>query len=156
MKTSLDCLPCFLRQALTAARFITEDPAVHERILRQVLRSTAEMDLNQSPPVVARIFYRRLGEMSGMKDIYRPAKDRFNELAKSLAPELRETINQHPDPLLSAARLAIAGNIIDFGIDGGITEEELHVAVAKAFEVPLEGKIEEFREAITRAQSILY
>jgi|GEM_PF-3259500 len=93
MKTSLDCLPCFLRQSLEAARFITDDPGIHEQILRQVLRSAAEMELRQPPPVMARIFYRRLSEMSGLEDIYRPAKDRFNRLAMELAPELQRAFS---------------------------------------------------------------
>jgi uncharacterized protein with ATP-grasp and redox domains len=58
MKTSLDCIPCFLRQALEAARFMTDDPVIHERIIREVLRNSADMDLTKSPPILARIFYR--------------------------------------------------------------------------------------------------
>ncbi len=47
MNTYLDCVPCFLRQSLEAARGITEDVHVHERIVRDVLRMTAELDLDQ-------------------------------------------------------------------------------------------------------------
>jgi damage-control phosphatase, subfamily I len=156
LKTSLDCVPCFLRQALEAARFITDDPSVHEQILRQVLRSAADMDLCQPPPVMARMFYRRLSEMSGLEDIYREAKDRFNQLAMELAPELRRRIREDADPLMTAVRVAIAGNVIDFGINAGITEEDLHGAIRKAFDEPLAGQTEEFREAISRADTILY
>lgn len=156
MKTSLDCVPCFLRQALEAARVITDDPLVHEQILRRVLRSASEMDLRQPPPVMARLFYRRLSEMSGLEDIYRPAKERFNRLAMELAPELRRRILEDADPLMTAVRVAIAGNVIDFGINGGISEEDLHLALKRAFDEPLTGQAEEFREAVGRAQRILY
>jgi len=156
MKTSLDCLPCFLRQSLEAARFITDDPGIHEQILRQVLRSAAEMELRQPPPVMARIFYRRLSEMSGLEDIYRPAKDRFNRLAMELAPELRSRIKEDADPLMTAVRVAIAGNVIDFGINGGISEEDVHKAIKKAFAEPLAGQTEEFRDAVRQAKKILY
>ncbi len=156
MKTSLDCLPCFLRQSLEAARFITDDPGIHEQILRQVLRSAAEMELRQPPPVMARIFYRRLSEMSGLEDIYRPAKDRFNRLAMELTPELRSRIKEDADPLMTAVRVAIAGNVIDFGINGGISEEDVHKAIKKAFAEPLAGQTEEFRDAVRQAKKILY
>ena len=43
MKTSLDCIPCFVRQALNAARMASADPAVPERILREVLRWAGEI-----------------------------------------------------------------------------------------------------------------
>jgi hypothetical protein len=47
MNTYLDCVPCFLRQSLEAARSIILDIGVHERIVRDVLRMAAEL----GPPV---------------------------------------------------------------------------------------------------------
>ena len=81
MKTSLDCIACFVRQALDAARMVSPDQALHERMLREVLRWTAEMDLNVSPPVLAQRIHRRLREITGVADPYRAAKDRWNRLA---------------------------------------------------------------------------
>ena len=52
MLTALDCIPCFLRQALEAARFATKDEAVHEQVIRHVLRMAAEMDLMQLVEVI--------------------------------------------------------------------------------------------------------
>jgi damage-control phosphatase, subfamily I len=156
MKTSLDCLPCFVRQALEAARFMSDDPSLHEQILRQVMRSLADIDFSQAPPVMAQVFYRRLGEIARVDDLYRPAKERFNRLAMDLLPELRTRVRESADPLAAAVRLAIAGNVIDFGINGGIAEQEVYEAVKRAFSEPLAGEIEEFREAIGRAEKILY
>ena len=34
MKTYLDCIPCFVSQAIKAARCVTDDPRVHERVSR--------------------------------------------------------------------------------------------------------------------------
>jgi uncharacterized protein with ATP-grasp and redox domains len=44
MRTFFECIPCFLRQALDAVRHVTRDEAVHEQVLRQVLRAAADMD----------------------------------------------------------------------------------------------------------------
>ena len=38
MKTYFDCIPCFFRQALDAARLVTDDERVHERVLREAAR----------------------------------------------------------------------------------------------------------------------
>lgn len=35
MRVHLDCFPCFLRQTLDAVRFVTDDEAVHEAVLRE-------------------------------------------------------------------------------------------------------------------------
>jgi hypothetical protein len=156
MKTSLDCIPCFLRQALEAARFMTNDPVTHERIIRVVLRDTAEIDLAKSPPLLARVFYRWLEEMAGVEDLYRPAKDRFNRLALDLLPDLQLEVTASSDPLATALRLAIAGNMIDFGVKGTITEEEVRQAIGRAFQAPFSGDVEDFRQAVGEAQRILY
>ena len=80
MKTSLDCIPCFVRQTLEAARFTTADASTHERLLRNVLRVVADLDLAQSPPAVAQIIHRRLRAMTGVRDPYAAAKARSTGL----------------------------------------------------------------------------
>jgi uncharacterized protein with ATP-grasp and redox domains len=156
MKTSLDCIPCLIRQSLDAARLISRDPAVHEQIIRDVLRWDGEMDLDQSPPAMSQRIHRRLREITGADDPYRDAKDRLNRVAMELIPELRSEIKSASDPLLMAARLAIAGNRIDMGIFANITEEDVHQAVNQAFKEPFFGEMDEFRLAVEKAQSILY
>ncbi len=156
MKTSLDCIPCILRQALDAARLVSTQPAVHEQIIRDVLRWAGEMNLNQSPPAIAQRIHRRLREITGVDDPYRKAKDRWNCLAMELIPALRAKVESASDPLLMAARLAIAGNVIDMGINGNLTEADVRQAVNQALVAPFFGEQEKFRQAVTQAQSILY
>lgn len=52
MNTSLDCIPCFIRQALEAARFTSDNPTLHEAVVRRVLDAAAKIDLMQSPPLL--------------------------------------------------------------------------------------------------------
>jgi uncharacterized protein with ATP-grasp and redox domains len=156
MQTALECIPCFARQALEAARFVTNDQAVHERLLRDVLRLAAEMDLSQCPPIVAREIHRALRNMTGVADPYRAAKDRFNRMAMDMLPELTAKVREAEDPVAAALRLAIAGNVIDLGVNGGITEDQARLSVRNAVNEPFEGDIEAFRRAVDAAQSILY
>ena len=156
MKTSLDCIPCLLRQALDAARLVSTDFAIHEQIIRDVLRWGGEMDLAQSPPAMSQRIHRRLREITGAHDPYRDAKDRLNHVALELIPELRAEIESASDPLLMAARLAIAGNRIDMGVYANVTEEDVRQAVNQAFTEPFFGEMDEFRRAVEKAQSILY
>ena len=156
MRTSLDCIPCFARQTLEAARFFADDPVVHERILGEVLRSTAEMDLAQCPPVVAQQMHRRLREFAGVDDPYRAAKDGFNRMALDMLPEFAAQVRNSPDPLILSLRLAIAGNVIDLGVNGGLTEDQARRAVAGALDEPFHGDVEDFRRAVESAENILY
>jgi hypothetical protein len=156
MHTALDCIPCFARHALASARFVTDDPAIHERILRDVLRLTAEMDLAQSPPAVAQRIHRQLRKMTGVDDPYRAAKERFNKMALDMLPELDLKVRKSADPLTTALRLAIAGNVIDLGANSDLTEDEARRSVQNAMDEPFDGDVSAFRQTVNRAQSILY
>ncbi len=156
MHTALECIPCFARQALEAARFVTEDANIHERLLRDVLRATAEMDLSQCPPMFAREIHRTLRSMTGVADPYRAVKDRFNRMALDMLPEMAAMVAKAADPFGMAVRLSIAGNVIDLGVNGGITEEEARRCIQGALQGPFEGDIDALRQSVGAAQRILY
>jgi len=156
MKTSLDCIPCLFRQALDSARMFSADPAVHERILRDVLAWSKDMDMTQPAPVMGRRIYRRLKEITGVKDPYRSAKAAQNRLALRLLPELRAVLKSSPDQLGLAVHLAIAGNIIDMGASGDVSFAGVRKAVRQAMNEPLTGNLSAFKRAAKKAASILY
>lgn len=156
MKTSLDCIPCLMRQALDAARLTTADPAVHERILRDVLRWAVDMDLNQPAPVMAQRIHRQLRAITGNEDPYRGVKDHQNTMALALTTDLRAKIGSAADPRLAALRLAIAGNVIDLGVDGSVTETRVRDSIERALQTPLEADWNGFCKKVDTARQILY
>ncbi|MEA5573524.1 damage-control phosphatase ARMT1 family protein [Calothrix sp. UHCC 0171] len=156
MKTSLDCIPCILRQSLDAARLVSTNPSVHEQIIRDVLSWAGEMDLNQSAPAMAQRIHRQLREITGANDPYRDIKDWQNRIAMELIPALRAEVESANDPLLMATRLAIAGNVIDMGSNGNLTEADVRQALNQALIEPFFGEQDRFRQAIAKAKSILY
>lgn len=156
MQTCLDCIPCFVRQTLDASQKVTDDPAVHEQIMRDVLRWISDMDMSLSPPALAQRIHRRLRELTGVDDPYREEKDQHNQMALKLLPDLRKQVAAANDPLMTAAHLAIAGNIIDLGAKSGLDESEIHEALLHASEKPLEGDLDSFRDEVARSGTILY
>jgi hypothetical protein len=156
MQTCLDCIPCFVRQTLDAAQMTSNDPAVHEQIMREVLRWMSDMDMSLSPPALAQRIHRRLRELTGVADPYRKEKELHNQMALELLPGLRTQVAASDDPLMTAANLAIAGNIIDLGAKSELNESEIHDALLHASEKPLEGDLKIFREEVARAKTILY
>ena len=156
MKTYLDCIPCFLRQSLDAARNVTDDRQLHEQILRDVLRMAAELDLERPPPFMGQLIHRRLRELTRVEDPYQAAKHLSNRLALAALPELTTIVQGASDPLLMAVRCAVAANVIDLGASPGITEVEVRTALRDSAHEPVEGEWEWFRQATADAKSILY
>ena len=148
MKTSIDCIPCFVRQTLEATRFISVYPSVHEGVLREILRCLAKLDLDQSPPVVGQFIHRKLRELTGNPDPYRLAREQYNRLAMELMPELREEVRKSPDPLKMSVLLAITGNVVDLGAKSGLTEDEVRSSIKKTLSEPFYIDIEHLRREI--------
>ena len=156
MKTFFDCIPCFVRQALDSVRLVTDDEVVHERLLREVLRAASEMDLRQSPPAMGQHIHQLIRRLTRQRDPYGEIKQRHNRLALELYPKLRALVRGSGSPLETALRLAIAGNVIDLGVNARLDESSVSEAIEGALSAPLNGDVGAFAEAVSSARRILY
>ncbi len=154
--TTLDCIPCFVRQALETARLSTGDPEFHERIVRETLLLIANMDMRKVSPVISQQLHRHLRKLTGVDDPYLAAKDRFNRMALDMLPELEARVAKAPDPFGVATRLAIAGNVIDLGAKADLKEDDARTAVAGSMDEPFHGDLDAFRKAVDSSERILY
>jgi uncharacterized protein with ATP-grasp and redox domains len=105
---------------------------------------------------MAQRIHRRLRELVGVEDPYKDVKDHQNRMALKLLPELKASIDMAADPLMTAVRLAIAGNVIDTGVNAAVTETRVLDSVRKALTEPFAGDRREFCRAVTGARHILY
>lgn len=157
MRSYLDCIACLVRHSLQAARFATDDEAIHRQVLREVLHSAAALDDSQPPPVMSHKVHRLIRQLTGDDDPYRDVKHRFNEFAMGQLPELRRLVAESSRPMETAVRLAIAGNVIDFGPFSQIDERRVEQTVAESLEAPIaREEIASLSQAVSRAGEILY
>jgi len=135
----------------------TDDEQIQEKVLREALYLGSKMDLSQSPPAMAQKIHRFIREITGVKDPYLEVKNRFNKLALQMYPELKQQVETSADPLETAVRLAIAGNIIDFGVNSVVEQSQVEKTITESLTEPLDMEaMEEFREATSQAEDILY
>jgi uncharacterized protein with ATP-grasp and redox domains len=118
MKARIGCIPCFVKQGLSAVRLSTPDPAEQQRILDEVLRRIQGLSLERSPALLSQIVYAAVREMTGVADPFAQARRETNRRALALLPELRRRIAASPDPLRAAIQVALIGNVVDLGISG--------------------------------------
>jgi uncharacterized protein with ATP-grasp and redox domains len=63
MKSALDCIPCFVGQALNVMRLVTADRQIQEQVLREVLQATSTADLDLPPVRFGQWMHRRIREL---------------------------------------------------------------------------------------------
>lgn len=156
MKTLLDCVPCFTRQALDAVNLATPDRLQRQSGLRELLYDIAEADWDGTPPAMGQRIHRIIRRELACEDPYRGIKDRMNQTAASLVPIMRKRIESHPRPAEAAVRVAIGGNLLDVGAKTQITADALPDHLDSIWSPPLHGNLNRFFQAVEQADSILY
>lgn len=154
MKTYLDCYPCFLRQALEAARQSGADETQQRDILNRALDALRAVDPASTPPEIGDVIHRMVREETGTADPYQEAKSAATRQALALYPRLKALVSEARNPLGTAVRLAIAGNIIDLAPVG---EYDLWGTVERVLDQPF--GIQDstaFEEALANAEAVLY
>jgi len=154
MKLNLDCIPCFQRQALQAVRFISDDEKLHERVLREVAKKLLESNWDSTPPELAHQVHSIVKRITNENDPYKEVKKESNDLVLKIYPELKQKVKKSRDPLRTAVRLAIAGNIIDFGVPQEFNlEDTIREVLKKKFAIDDYKKL---KEKLKDAETLLF
>jgi len=154
MKLNLDCIPCFQKQALQAVRFISDDEKLHQKVLREVTKELLESDWELTPPELAHKVHSIVKRITNENDPYKDVKKESNDLVLKIYPELKDKVKNSRDPLKTAVRLAIAGNIIDFGVVQEFDlERTIREVLKKKFAID---DYEQLKETLENAKTLLF
>ncbi|MGD9344313.1 MAG: ARMT1-like domain-containing protein [Candidatus Aminicenantes bacterium] len=154
MKIYLDCYPCFFQQALNTARMIGANEDTIHRILLEVSTLLPKIPPGATPPEIGREVYRIVSRLTGNEDPYREIKERCTQQALALYPGLKERVRSSEDPLRIAIRIAIAGNVIDFGSNMPFDlEKDLESILDQRFAID---HYKLFKRALAQARDVLY
>lgn len=159
MKTYLECIPCFFKQALEATRIAGVGEVKQKEVIIELCKLIPNFSLEATPPEMGRVLYKLIKEITGEEDPFKEIKQRNNELALSLYPNLKKKVKDSQDKLLTAIILAITGNVIDYGAKSSLNiEEEINNCLNNdidefnkaIFDYP------QFRDALNNSKTILY
>ena len=162
MKTYLDCIPCFFRQAIEAARMAGFSDRKQKKVVDELGRILPELSLSLSPPEAARIVQKILQKNSKGRDIYARIKQKSNDVGLRIYDKLKKKAACSQDSLLTAVEIAIIGNVIDYGAKNHLdVDKELDKLLYEEEQIiKKENKqifnYREFSHQVQRAETILY
>jgi uncharacterized protein with ATP-grasp and redox domains len=153
MTTELTCLPCFYGQIERTLAHAGVNGDRGRRIKRLAEAVIESASLAEVPARTTTIIHRILRQETGV-DPYRLVKEEYNRIALDKLPSLRKQAAGSGDPLAGGVRVAIAGNVIDFGI---YERFDLDRAIDESFQLPLSGaEYSAFVSAVGSARRMLY
>ncbi|AFV11564.1 hypothetical protein DUF89 [Thermacetogenium phaeum DSM 12270] len=117
MQTAVDCIPCYLKQVISTMRVAEVEEADQRRILTALFDTIAALDPAKTPAENSSVVLFEAYRLMGSDDPYSEAKAASNRLACTYLSSLEKIISYSEDPLLTAIKVSVAGNVIDMGIN---------------------------------------
>ena len=155
MKISYECGPCFLRQAKEALDLSTEDEMLKMEIMGDVFKYLAEnfaVDTNSNGTGSA--MHELIKQKTGCADPYRKEKIESNRLALKYLDDVKKILDED-DSLENYVKIAIIGNILDFG--AFTLDDDIESVIKGSLEKDLIIKdIEEFENSLKIQDRVLY
>lgn len=107
-----------------------------------------------SSPEFARDLHRILKTYTNNHDPYKSEKHQSNIQALKMMPDMESIISRSPDPFITALRLSIAGNVIDYAANHNFNlNNTINQALISDFAID---HSEHLRKALKNADSVLY
>jgi len=143
-----------MNQAYRTAKMATDDEEEIKQILDHVGDMIKSITMENTPPEIGDVFYRKISEITGNKDPYKDIKKKNIKEALELYPMLKEIVKKSNDSLLTAIRIAIAGNVIDLGVNKEFNiKEDIKTILKQDFAI---FDYEDFKKQLQKAKSVLY
>lgn len=143
-----------MNQALKAMALTGQSHEVKEKVLKELMNKLSGIDLSKKPPEFARLIYNLVSETTGNKDPYKEIKERDNNHALGLLPEIKKIIEKSDDKLITTLKIAAAANIMDFAANANYDlKKTVENALSSNFAI---NDYKKFKDDIKKAKSIAY
>ena len=155
MKISYECGPCFLRQAKEALDLSTDDELLKIEIMSDIFKYLSDnFTENTNSNGTGSRMHKMIIERTGCRDPYYNEKIEGNEIALKYIPEVKRILEED-DSLENYVKIAIIGNILDFG--AFTLDDDIEAVIKDSLKKDLTIKdIEEFENSLETNDRVLY
>ncbi|WHH59517.1 ARMT1-like domain-containing protein [Petroclostridium sp. X23] len=153
MKVRMECIPCYLKQVLSAVKIGGYSEEKANEVFYQAMRIIPEMNTAASPAENSTIALLEAYKAMRMDDPFKQAKKESNDLAMKLYNRMAQLVKEADDPLLTVFKISVAGNIIDMGIT---PDFDINVALNEITSKEFDHcDYDKFNECLEAAQNIM-
>jgi uncharacterized protein with ATP-grasp and redox domains len=157
MRIEPDCIPCILRMALSLLR----KRPIGEKTIREwyldILHIPSLQGRNwelTSPEIIEGIM-KKIGECTGDSDPFLADRVGLNQTMSRLYPMVKGWVDNAPDPLFTAVKLAVLGNAIDFMVPEGT--KDIETALRAKMDHPIGADAyRAFSEHLKKSRRLIY
>ncbi|MEA1892173.1 MAG: ARMT1-like domain-containing protein [Campylobacterota bacterium] len=130
MTIDKECVTCIMNQSVKVANAIGANEALKKEITSTIQRMSLNFSFDDNPPEIASEVYEKMADLANKSDLYDEVKESSTKKALSFVPLLKEKLLTSDNKLLTATKIAVAGNVIDLA---AAVEFDLDEELAKVF-----------------------
>jgi len=125
MTIDKECVRCIINQSSRVADAINATTDLKDELNSSVELLSKNFSFDDTPPEIASYVYEKMAEIANKDDLYDDIKNISTKKALSLVPTLKEKLKESSNKLLTATKIAVAGNVIDLAapVEFDIEEE---------------------------------
>ncbi len=125
------CVACIINQSVKVADAINATPSLKENLTSTVEGMSKDFSFDNNPPEIAADVYEKMALIANKTDLYGEVKELSTKKALSFVPFLKEKLSNSDNRLLTATKIAVAGNVIDLAAE---VEFDLEEELVKIFD----------------------
>ena len=147
------CVACIINQSLKVADAINAEPSLKTKLTSTVENMSRDFSFDNNPPEIAADVYEKMALIANKTDLYDEVKELSTKKALSFVPLLKEKLSKSDNKLLTATKIAVAGNVIDLAAEVAFDLEE---ELAKIFDTDFShNDFDSFRSSLKSAKSVV-
>ncbi len=134
-----------------------EDKHQKYSFMNKVLREVAEIEYHRTAPFLVARVMRVLKKETGKDDFYYEEKNLFNKKLLSMEKQIEDMLDNSKDRSVSALKIALAGNIVDFGAFDEISFELVKEIINKTLESDFDEELyKKLKDELSKGKTLLY
>ncbi len=130
MKIDEACVACIINQSVKVADAIRASDDLSNKLTSTIEDMSKNFSYQDTPPEIASFVYEKMAEIVNKEDLYDDVKELSTQKALSFVPFLQDKLSTCRDKLLTATKIAVAGNVIDLA---AVVEFDLDEELEKIF-----------------------
>ncbi len=147
------CVSCIINQSVKVANALDADAVLEKKLYTHVEQMSQTFSFKKSPPEIAADVYADMASLANRVDLYEAVKKASTKKASLFLPFLKEKLKNSQNKLLTATKIAVAGNVIDLA---AAVEFDLEEELEKIFETAFaHNDFEKFALKLANAKTVL-
>jgi len=148
------CYVCIFNQVYNITKRLDLDDETSSKVIRIGAERLKNYDLSFKPPIVAEDVYSKISEILNKEDLFEKEKKEAIKEALKFKNILVKRIEKSKNPLFDACKVAIAGNVIDLGVN---QEYNLEKEIKKIFEMNFyKNDFDKFEKKVKTSKTLCY